>query len=683
MLRISQRTVIQTPRRVGWLVARLTVCLVVLLNLGLLAWSQPNVLAANPAQLLYIKSDGNLTLVNADGSGERILAPSVFYAKWSPDGNKIAYVSSIPDANYSHPATIINADGSNPRKLEGSADSDTASFRWSPDSQRLAYSTGDRLIIVNADGTNAVKVTSADGKYIDDPFWSPGNDYLIYGTLSTEPGMGMGSTMPMDVYTVKANGSNQRKLFNIAMGEIAGFWVDGQRLILNETEMNMTDPNSGSEWHLTVVNQDGSNKQVLPKKQPLDLQVATLSPDGSKVLLGVSSPVVVDASNPTNGKEIAFADTFVAAAIWSKTPGKVLAVLSSGTNFSLEEIDVTSLERRVIADALPAAPVGQITTDSLPFSNFALEPGGRVLMTDSAGTVIVVDTASGAVNTLTGQGITVSGSWRPSGVSNGPTPAPTPAPTPPTTYGSILPDFYNVWKLSDLALASGKSNKSWLWGPDAFSTKTEDYKEAKDSKRQVQYFDKARMEINNPDGNRSNAYFVTNGLLPKELIGGYIQSGDSENQPKTPAEVNVAGDPDGSITYAKLAGVVTLEPGKNTASDKSGQKVTASIDRSGKVSDGTALEGVTLAQFVPETGHNLPNVFVEYFKTLPQDWLFVMGYPISEPYQTEITLAGKSTQVLIQVFERRVLTYTPSNADPFKVEQGNVGRHYYQWRYGN
>ncbi|MEI6045483.1 MAG: hypothetical protein WCS37_14135, partial [Chloroflexota bacterium] len=68
---------------------------------------------------------------------------------------------------------------------------------------------------------------------------------------------------------------------------------------------------------------------------------------------------------------------------------------------------------------------------------------------------------------------------------------------------------------------------------------------------------------------------------------------------------------------------------------------------------------------------------------LPQDWLFVMGYPISEPYQTEITLAGKPTQVLIQVFERRVLTYTPSNADPFKVEQGNVGQHYYQWRYGN
>jgi len=39
--------------------------------------------------------------------------------------------------------------------------------------------------------------------------------------------------------------------------------------------------------------------------------------------------------------------------------------------------------------------------------------------------------------------------------------------------------------------------------------------------------------------------------------------------------------------------------------------------------------------------------------------------------------------VLIQAFERRVLTYTPANADPFKVEMGNVGRHYFDWRYPN
>jgi hypothetical protein len=36
---------------------------------------------------------------------------------------------------------------------------------------------------------------------------------------------------------------------------------------------------------------------------------------------------------------------------------------------------------------------------------------------------------------------------------------------------------------------------------------------------------------------------------------------------------------------------------------------------------------------------------------------------------------------LFQAFERRMLTYTPSNSPAFRVEMGNVGRHYYQWRY--
>ena len=45
--------------------------------------------------------------------------------------------------------------------------------------------------------------------------------------------------------------------------------------------------------------------------------------------------------------------------------------------------------------------------------------------------------------------------------------------------------------------------------------------------------------------------------------------------------------------------------------------------------------------------------------------------------------SGRTPQwVLVQPFERRVLTYTPSNAAGWHVEMGNVGRHYYSWRYG-
>ena len=37
--------------------------------------------------------------------------------------------------------------------------------------------------------------------------------------------------------------------------------------------------------------------------------------------------------------------------------------------------------------------------------------------------------------------------------------------------------------------------------------------------------------------------------------------------------------------------------------------------------------------------------------------------------------------MLIQPYERRVLTYVPTAPEGFKVQMGNIGQHYYAWRY--
>jgi hypothetical protein len=60
---------------------------------------------------------------------------------------------------------------------------------------------------------------------------------------------------------------------------------------------------------------------------------------------------------------------------------------------------------------------------------------------------------------------------------------------------------------------------------------------------------------------------------------------------------------------------------------------------------------------------------------------YATGYPTTEAYWTRVELAGVLTAVLVQCFERRCLTYTPSNPDGWQVESGNVGRHYHAWRY--
>ena len=53
------------------------------------------------------------------------------------------------------------------------------------------------------------------------------------------------------------------------------------------------------------------------------------------------------------------------------------------------------------------------------------------------------------------------------------------------------------------------------------------YKNAPGGQRLVQYFDKSRMEINNPGGDQNSPFYVTNGLLAAELITGRMQVGEA------------------------------------------------------------------------------------------------------------------------------------------------------------
>jgi N-acetylmuramoyl-L-alanine amidase len=73
------------------------------------------------------------------------------------------------------------------------------------------------------------------------------------------------------------------------------------------------------------------------------------------------------------------------------------------------------------------------------------------------------------------------------------------------------------------------------------------------------------------------------------------------------------------------------------------------------------------------------------FTTAPlfENPFYATGFPITEAYWANIKLKGVYTDVLIQCFERRCLTYTPDNPAGWQVEAGNVGRHYYAWRYSD
>ena len=189
--------------------------------------------------------------------------------------------------------------------------------------------------------------------------------------------------------------------------------------------------------------------------------------------------------------------------------------------------------------------------------------------------------------------------------------------------------------------------------------------------RLVQYFDKARMEQTTPRGS------VTNGLLTVELLSGKVQVGDTQFEQRQPAHVPIAGDPDNPFpTYADLQSVtarVAQDDTPVTMLLKPGEPATQYAAR---VGDPLAA----VRDYDSVTGHRVPSAFAAF---RAQAGVPAVGLAVTEPFWVAVRVAGTARMLMAQGFERRVLTYTPTNPDPFKVEFGNVGQHYYRWRYGN
>jgi uncharacterized protein YkwD len=256
----------------------------------------------------------------------------------------------------------------------------------------------------------------------------------------------------------------------------------------------------------------------------------------------------------------------------------------------------------------------------------------------------------------------------------------------PPGVAAADPAVQDEWWDADGPVSAGWVEQTWLWGPDVFATKTEAYAESPSGQRTVYYFDKSRMEVSDLSADRSSSWFVTNGLLVREMILGGIQIGQSAFAPARPALMPLAGDDAGANpdapNYASLSGLATVMD-DHKLPDLTGTPVQSTLAKDGTVADDPALgDATTLAHYDTTTGHNVAGVFWNWMTSQPWDWLYVLGHPISDPYWVHTKVAGVEQWVLVQAFERRLVTYTPGNDADWQIEMGNVGRHYYQWRYG-
>jgi len=267
---------------------------------------------------------------------------------------------------------------------------------------------------------------------------------------------------------------------------------------------------------------------------------------------------------------------------------------------------------------------------------------------------------------------------------------PTPLPALPA------PAYRATYDRNDAPVQTGNAARGYTWGPETRADLIEPYAESADAQRHVWYFDKGRLEQNDRASGE-----VTSGLLVTEMVTGRIQTGRDQFVPRDAATVPVVGDFAASpstqampsVSYATLGAVRQLPP------RPSGTLITESLapNSSRTAAPQTTTYSVTTGSLVRETNHAVASVFTDYLNStgtvrttgtqttsarLFDPPYFVVGLPITEAYWVTAMVGGKSKIVLVQAFERRVLTYTPDNPEGFRVEMGNVGLHYLAWRYG-
>jgi len=120
-----------------------------------------------------------ISVMNPDGTGRKRICPAnPFSLSWSPDGERIAFVSA-------YDIFIINADGTGRRNITNTPNTKECDLDWSPDGRRIVFSTIQKGIWLLDLRTGVRKrISSQKVKGPCAPVWSPdGRKIAFYANM--------------------------------------------------------------------------------------------------------------------------------------------------------------------------------------------------------------------------------------------------------------------------------------------------------------------------------------------------------------------------------------------------------------------------------------------------------------------------------------------------------------------